>query len=186
MNRTSTTITRHRSKMLLAALALTASGFANADPVLPEFAKVGEGSLSWFGLSIYDASLWTPSGTYSGGGEPTLLTIRYSRDLSKQRIIETTAKEWRRLKVGDESQRSAWLAELEIILPEIRKDLRLSSLVNPESSTVFYQDGSAIGTVDDPEFGPAFLAIWLDPKTKARKLRKSLLQAENRAASARG
>ena len=32
-----------------------------------------------------------------------------------------------------------------------------------------------VGRIDDPEFGPAFLAIWLDPRSIVRDLRVQLL-----------
>jgi hypothetical protein len=33
----------------------------------------------------------------------------------------------------------------------------------PGAGTRFYLDERPLGRIDDPEFGPAFFAIWLDP-----------------------
>jgi hypothetical protein len=40
-----------------------------------------------------------------------------------------------------------------------------------------------MGQVDDPAFGPSFLAIWLDPRSVVGDLRVQLLGAERTAAS---
>ena len=75
-------------------------------------------------------------------------------------------------------QQAIWLEELERILPNIRTGDSLSSYTIPGSSTTFWFEGREIGSVADPAFGEAFMAIWLDPRTRARKLRTQLL-AEN-------
>ena len=41
--------------------------------------------------------------------------------------------------------------------------------------TVFYNKDARLGELNDPEFGPAFLAIWLDEKSRYSKNRKELL-----------
>ena len=45
----------------------------------------------------------------------------------------------------------------------------------PGQGARFYRDGKLLGEILDPEFGHAFFAIWLDPKTTGGKLREALL-----------
>jgi hypothetical protein len=48
--------------------------------------------------------------------------------------------------------------------------------VLPDGQTIFYKGKQEIGRVDDAEFGPAFLSIWLDPNTRSKPLRAKLLK----------
>jgi hypothetical protein len=47
--------------------------------------RVGAGELTWLGRPIYDASLWTAHGRFSGyrSGEPVALSLWYRRDFSR-------------------------------------------------------------------------------------------------------
>jgi len=55
----------------------------------------------------------------------------------------------------------------------------LAGIYRPGSGTRFYLDGRFLGEIADPEFGRAFFAIWLDPRTSAPQLRASLLRPLN-------
>jgi len=156
-----------------------------ADPAMLGLQKAGEGGLSFFGISLYNASLWTETaaGIPDPGVEPVLLKIDYERNINRDRLLNVTKKEWRRLDVADEDQRAAWLKDLERVLPSIQRGDVLSSLTRPGKDTRFYFAGEEIGRIEDPAFGEAFLAIWLDPRTRATQLRESLLKPRLMASS---
>jgi len=139
--------------------------------------KVGEGRFSWFGISLYSAGLWTGKvATADGLAEPSaLLSLRYEKNIRKEYILKITGEEWSRLSVGSSEQQQGWLQELSGILPDVSKGDSLSSLVTASGSTRFYLDSKPIGLIEDPEFGRAFLAIWLHPETRGSKLRRKLL-----------
>jgi hypothetical protein len=141
--------------------------------------KLGEGQLRWFGLSIYTASLWTqPETTLNKFYEtPVLLTIDYDRNISKERILESTRQEWERLDGEFDTQENLWIDSLTVFFPDIKAGDKLSSLVLPDGQTRIYLGTEEIGRVDDPDFGPAFLSIWLDPNARSKPLRKKLLNS---------
>lgn len=147
--------------------------------------KRGEGRMSVFGISLYNASLWTETaaGAPDPTTEPVLLQIDYERNIKRERIVNITRKEWSRLNVAGKQQRQVWLEQLERLLPDIYRGDQLSSLILPGEETRFYFGGTEIGRIQDPAFGEAFLAIWLDPRTRAEQLRRELL-AEAEPASA--
>jgi hypothetical protein len=41
--------------------------------------------------------------------------------------------------------------------------------------STFLLNGKPLGSIDDPQFGPSFLAIWLSPDTSRPELRRSLI-----------
>ena len=60
----------------------------------PSLYVVGHGRLTWFGLSIYQASLWTATGDYQNLNEsiPIALTITYQKNIASDALAQRTAK----------------------------------------------------------------------------------------------
>jgi hypothetical protein len=162
--------------------------------------KVGEGRMKWFGFSIYRASLWTQNGVYLGipvqqqpeqglvkqphlinGADnypyslPIALHIVYEKNISRETLIDTTIKEWRRLKIVDESQRQHWVQQLLRIWPDVKPGDSITTVMDNNHHTIFLVNGSEAGRVTDVRFGPALLAIWLHSETRATDLRTNLI-----------
>jgi len=160
------------------ALTICLSGVvqANEDPTR-RLNKLGNGEFSWFGISLYTADLWRGVTQNEQGAEEAtvLLNLNYNKNIPSKRIISVTRKEWSRLNTGSEEQQRTWLNTLEKILPDVSEGDQLSSLVTASGRTRFMYQGEVIGEVSDPEFGKAFLSIWLHPETRASNLRKQLL-----------
>jgi hypothetical protein len=153
-----------------------------ADPIAkPGLEKSGEKRLRVFGISIYTASLCSSDERFASESDhgPLLLSIEYHRNVSKARIMKSTDKEWSRLGRIDDYKRQSWLAAPKRILPDVAAGDRPSSLVMAGGETTFYLGDVAIGTASDPEFGPAFLTIWLDPDSRFPKQRRKLLVGMN-------
>ena len=51
----------------------------------------------------------------------------------------------------------------------------MTAVVTPGGATRFYNQDRGIGRIEDPEFGPAFLSIWLDSRSAVKELRGELL-----------
>jgi hypothetical protein len=141
---------------------------------------VGGGQLRWLGFPIYDASLWTEDGLYQGfeSGEPIALILWYQRSFSREELLGITSTAWRKLDRWDGAQREAWLAELRQVFRDIEPGHNFTTLVIPGRGTRFYDQNELLGEIADPSFGPAFLAIWLDPGTVVKDLRTQLLGRE--------
>lgn len=142
---------------------------------------LGGGRLTWFGLHIYDALLFVPRAFDSANpsAQPFALELAYARSLDGQAIAERSHDEIARLKIGNEAQRTRWLADMSALFPDVKAGQRLAGIYRPGGATRFYLDGRYLGEVADPEFGRAFFAIWLDPRTSAPQLRASLLRPLN-------
>jgi len=142
---------------------------------------LGGGRLTWFGLHIYDALLFVPRAFDSANpsAQPFALELAYARNLDGQAIAERSHDEIARLKIGNEAQRTRWLADMSALFPDVKAGQRLAGIYRPGGGARFYLDGRYLGEVADPEFGRAFFAIWLDPRTSAPQLRASLLRPLN-------
>jgi len=148
-----------------------------------ELRKVGAGELRWLGMAIYQASLWTSSGRYSGFGpqETVALSLDYRRAFKRDDLIRITDTAWRRLGQPDAAQRERWLAELRRGWSDVVAGQNVTTVVIPGGPTHFYDGSGRFARVDDPAFGPAFLAIWLDPRSVVADLRIRLLGGRDAA-----
>jgi hypothetical protein len=159
---------------------------AAAEPVAPAPARAtldsarlaGAGALRWLGLRIYDARLWVgPDGIDPGrlDASPFALELGYARALSGAAIAERSAEEIERLGLGDAQARQAWHRRMQQLFPDVSDGDRILGLHRPGQAARFYLNGSPLGEVADPGFGPAFFAIWFDARTVAPDLRQALL-----------
>jgi hypothetical protein len=169
---------------ILLGLGLLAGGPAAAsslpDPVVDgryALRMVGAGELRWLGFPIYDASLWTSSGRHAGlnADETVALSLWYRRSFTRDELLKVTETAWRKLGQVDPAQRERWLAQLRGIWTDVAPGQNVTTVVLPDGPTRFYDQRGRFGQVDDPAFGPAFLSIWLDPRSVVSDLRIRLL-----------
>jgi hypothetical protein len=168
--------------LLALAVALAAAAPAAPSHVLRYIADArpaGSGRLTWFGLHVYDAQLYVPARGFDAttlGSQRFALALTYARALDGQAIAERSRDEIARLGLGTAEQRSRWMQEMAVLFPDVSSGQTISGIHLPGAETRFYLDGVPLGRIDDPEFGPAFFAIWLDPRTREPALRERLLQ----------
>ena len=172
---------RRFDRFLTAALLLVVCACAWAEHALPaplkqegfEAKQVGGGLLTWFGFEIYEASLWTVDGNFSGLPkleQPTALSLWYRRGFSRDRLIEITQNGWTEFQLATPLQQERWSAQLEKIWVDTEKGSNMTALVTPNGETRFYSAQRYLGSVADAAFGPAFLGIWLDERTHGTRL----------------
>ncbi len=144
---------------------------------LPEVRIRGGGVLTFLGLSIYDARLYRSAGANGdcAPDEPFALQLVYKRRLYGALIAERSVEEMTKLGYGTSEQRTRWGELLKQMLPDVNNGDSLTGVNVPMRGVRFYQNGNAIGAIDDREFARAFFAIWLDPRTSEPALRKQLL-----------
>ncbi len=170
--------------LLLLCLAYTPAAFALTSASMPGWADldghrvhvVASAPFKFFGVHLYTASLWTGDGDYSAAPwtQPVALHIEYKRNIPNTRLVKATAKEWERFGGYDTATFQRWLERLAAIWPDVKPGDSITSLVLPNGTTRFYSSKRFLGAVDDPRFGPAFLAIWLDPRTRNQALRLAI------------
>jgi len=156
-------------KRLFLLLALGCSA-AQADSLAP----VGEGTLRWFGLKVYEARLWTAGGA-PDLARPLRLELRYARALRGAAIAERSDQEISRLGFGSPEQRAAWSAAMRNLFPDVAPGDTLAGEHLPGRGARFLRNGAPLGEIADAEFSRAFFSIWLDPRTSAPDLRAALI-----------
>jgi len=170
-------------RAFLAAALFCAATLAQAGPPLPValaaelpmLRPLGEGRLRWFGLHVYDSSLWVPGEVWSPEGV-FALDIRYAMSIKGRDLTQRSLEEMRKLGFSDPARLKRWEEAMDRVFPDIRPGDRLVGVSIPGREARFYSQERLLGTVPDPEFARAFFAIWLDEKTSEPGLRARMLR----------
>ena len=134
---------------------------------------VGEARLKVFIWEVYDSALFTPSGHWQGDA-PYRLSLHYLRNIPAAKLVEETEKAWRQ-QGRDHPRMNEWLALLGELWPDVTEADNLVFGLNASGDSAFWFNGSALGSIEDRDFGPLFGGIWLDPDTPRPELRAQLI-----------
>ena len=138
----------------------------------------GTGALRFFGFKAYDANLWSAG---SVKGNPIVdkslfaLEIVYNTGIKAEEIVNVSLVEMARLKKLTDLQIKTWTTDMQRTFPNVVQGDRLTGVYVPKVGTRFFFNSRLIAEINDPAFGDAFFAIWLEEGTKRAELRRALL-----------
>jgi hypothetical protein len=167
---------------ILLVLISAASAIASHRPLPPQVLSkspgmrpFGRGRHTWWGVRMYDATLWIVGPQYSAAA-PHALDIEPGRTVPSDTLVKNAIAEMRDLKVGDERQLGIWQAEMRQLIPNVKEGDQIVIFCPDTRRTLAYVNNSSTGAIDDPSFCPAIMSVWLHPQTKHQAMRKSLLR----------
>jgi Chalcone isomerase-like len=136
---------------------------------------VGQIEFRWFGFSVYDAALYSPTGRYDAKA-PYVLELTYHRALGGESVATTTLSEMERLGFNNPTKAAQWQTLLTTWFSGITQGTKLAAMHNANGYTTFIRNGTQVlGTIADAEFTRYFFGIWLDENSRAPKLRNQLI-----------
>lgn len=135
---------------------------------------LGHGLFSWSVFRIYRAALHVSGERFSMKAR-FILDLNYLRNVSAEQIAQTSVQEMQRLADVSPQTAAKWGRALSQCLPDVGLGDRLLGVFDPGVGVHFFRGEKALGTVEDPDFVPAFAAVWLDERTRAPALRAKLL-----------
>jgi hypothetical protein len=141
----------------------------------------GTGKLTFFGLNVYDASLWVSSGFKANDFDDHAfaLDLHYLRNFSAADIAKRSLDEMQRIEPVPQEKATQWIKAMSEAFPNVKKGDRLIGVHQPSGGATFWLNGKRSGEIRDAEFSRQFFAIWLSPKTSQPKLRLALLGKVN-------
>jgi hypothetical protein len=150
-----------------------------AAPPLPGAGLAGQGTLRFFGLSVYHARLWAPPGFEADryAEQALALELEYLRAFTAADIARRSITEMRRIGRFTAQQAAEWETALARLLPDVRPGDRLTGLYRPGQGATFLYNDRPLGSVEDPVFSRLFFGIWLAPQTSEPGLRQALTTA---------
>ena len=142
--------------------------------------ELGSGKLRWFGLSVYDATLWSgPAGIDASalGSQALALRLRYARSIGGAELADASAKLMRGQASPQELQH--WRQRMRAVFPDVHPGNTLCGVYLPHAAsgptTQFLAAGKLLGSIDGEDFARAFFGIWLGPHATHAQLRRELL-----------
>lgn len=176
-----------RQLVTMLLVVISAVAFADAAPPaghrpLPQLVTsqapgihpLGKGRHSWWGIQMYDATLWIVGAQFSAAA-PHALDLEPGRAVPADTLVKNAISEMRDLKVGDENKLKIWQMEMKKVIPNVHPGDQVVIFCADTNRTVLYLNDSSTGEVDDQTFCPALMSVWLHPQTKHKAMRKSLL-----------
>lgn len=155
--------------------------------LLNEYNLIGSGLMKVMFWEVYQAEFYVKPPVNQQSFDnvdhnnvfPQALKINYLRDIDKEDLVDATEDQWQHLKM-ESTKQTQWLKRLMTIFPNIKKGNSITLIVDKNKVSTFYVSDSQsinrkLGIVEDVEFGPAFLAIWLSKDTSRPVLRRKLL-----------
>jgi Chalcone isomerase-like len=177
---------QHLLTCCLALQLVTTSAFAQTPPpvlppdvasTLPSAEFAGKGKLTFFGLEVYESSLWVAP-SFKGlafENHNFALDLHYFRNFTAADIAKRSLDEMQRIEPVPEQKATQWIKAMSEVFPNVKKGDRLIGVHKPGGGATFWHNGKRSGEILDAEFSRQFFAIWLSPKTSEPKLRKALL-----------
>ncbi len=174
---------RVRRTVLAALAAVPLAADANRAPPaeveaeLPGARLLGSGRLTFLGLEVYEARLWTDDDFTADRFDrhSLALELQYARTLYGRLIAERSLEEMKRLGSISADQGERWLAAMQRTFPDVGRGDRITGVQRPGEAVRFYFNGSLRGELRDAEFTRRFFGIWLAPQTSEPSLRRALL-----------
>lgn len=160
--------------LLFASACSFAQVPAGTTDLLHDPKPLGSGEMRWFGIKLYDATLWASGGRYAPEGG-FALSLRYARDFDGLRLARASIDEIRRLGERDDARLARWQSQLEGVFPNVKAGEVITGVKLADGSARFFHQGQALPAVEDRALSDAFFAIWLDPRTREPALRAKLL-----------
>ncbi len=162
---------------LSAGAALPRAESLPAAAPLAELRAAGSGSYTWWGLSVYEASLWVAPGFDAAdlARQRYVLELKYARAFKGRDIAQRSLDEMRRIGAFSEEQGRRWLQAMERAFPDVAAGDRLTGVHEPGRGARFYANGRPTAEIADARFAELFFGIWLSEQTAAPQLRLALL-----------
>ena len=166
---------------LLAALAIgdVAADAAPWRAVLPQAQPLGGGDMTFLGLRIYRATLWSASRPFYAM-QPFALQLSYYRSISRERLVSTSISEIRRLARAPipPATITRWETLLNSAFIDVSEGDELTGVYQPGHGMQLYDRQRLLAELPDDALARAFFDIWLNPDSRDQKLRQRLLGAQ--------
>src|SRR2546425_9161427 len=140
----------------------------------PGIHPLGRGRHTWWGVHMYDATLWIV-GLQFAPSQPHALDPEPGKSASSEMLVKSAIDEMRRQKVGDDGKLRAWTNEMKQVIPGVQRGDQIVIFCPADNKTLAYFNGVQRGVVEDPTLCPAIMNVWLHPSTRHQQVRKGLL-----------
>lgn len=162
---------------LMAVPSLATTLPPELEAVLPQAMLSGQANMTFWGLDIYQATLWVAPGFVNTAYEQSVfaLELAYRRNFKGADIAKRSMAEMRQQAPLGAAQEARWENQMSALFPDVKAGDRITGVHQPRTGAIFWSNGRLLGEIRDPAFARLFFGIWLAPQTSEPKLRQALL-----------
>lgn len=165
--------------LLLSALILIAlphharAGTAEIRAAIPDPASRGAVTFRWFGLPLYDATLYTAGGNAFDWRAPLALKLVYAREIPAETLVRATLSELRRME-GARADHAAIGRELGSCFRDVGPGDRFTATATGADAVTLWFNGARTCTLSHAGIRERFLGIWLSDDSRSARLSRQL------------
>ncbi len=135
---------------------------------------IGKGTLTVLFFKVYDIRLLADSKPFSWENK-FQLEFEYRRNITKERVIDSSLKELKRQQNVTEQNLEEWKTYLEEVIQPLQEGSKATIEWNPQGTITFQNEGLKSVTIKDESFARSYLKIWLGEETSQPNLLSQLL-----------
>ena len=135
---------------------------------------IGKGTLTVLFFKVYDIRLLADSKPFSWENK-FQLEFEYRRNITKERVIDSSLKELKRQQNVTEQNLEEWKTYLEEVIQPLQEGSKATIEWNPQGTITFQNEGLKSVTIKDESFARSYLKIWLGEETSQPNLQSQLL-----------
>ena len=143
------------------------------DGPMPAAQQVGEARYQFLGWRLFDATLWSETGSFSWSNQ-FALSLGYARQFSANALTAQTISEMSQRGAGDAASLQPLAARLRTCFADVAPGDRITGVSLGPNTARFYYNGRLRCDVEWPGFRRAFFGIWLDASGGNRALSAQL------------
>ncbi|MFV1443203.1 MULTISPECIES: chalcone isomerase family protein [unclassified Phaeobacter] len=155
------------------SLGVGLASAATANTGLSSPTKLGEVTFRWFGLPLYDASLYTEGQTRFDWQNPMALKLSYRRGFSRSQLMQATVAELLRLE-GRRADHDQLVGKLDRCFRDVRPGDSFVATTRVPDQVALYLNGKQTCDLRHADARKRFLNIWLSPNSRAARLSSEL------------
>ncbi len=139
------------------------------DPVL-----IGSSELKFFGLKVYDISLWSEDVSFSYD-KMFAIQIKYEMNFSREDIVKRSLSEIKSLHEISSGEELSYAKQLTEIFNSVKKGDEKIAIFVPLQGVLMFHNNELMGKISDLKLARLFVDIWLDEKGLYPKITRKIL-----------
>ncbi len=135
---------------------------------------IGSSELKFFGLKVYDISLWSENANFSYD-KMFAIQIKYKMNFSREDLVKRSISEIKKLHEISASEEKSYLAQLTEIFNSVKKGDEKIAVFDPSQGVLMFHNNQLTGKIFDLKLARFFVDIWLDENGSYPKITRKIL-----------
>jgi hypothetical protein len=134
---------------------------------------LGNDTLKFFGLKVYDILLWSNKETFSYN-QKLAININYNMNFSVKELTEKSIEEIKKNYEISENEQEIFTKKLNEIFVNIKKSDKKTAFFDPKKGVKLFHNSKLIGEINNLKFARYFIDIWLHDNSSYPSISKKL------------